>query len=537
MYHSSHSHFVSPRMRGVMLGFQKNSWRWIPLVFLVGVVIGPVTHLFMQAHASPWLELITQMLADDYLHWRLQWTLLQAFLTCFFCLIVGLPLSWLFARRKFPTQQVWQALLMLPFVVPTLVAAMALLLMWGPDSLLAHYLLMPFFSHEQQGAVLLLIGNVFFNLSIVLRATIDALSQLSSSRSLAARSLGASAWRCFWRIEWPAILPSVAHALCLVFLYSFSGFGLALILGGPQWSTLEVEIYTLVAHELALDQASILAVFSLLLLTGLLFLLLFFQRQFLQTKKADNPPALVLQNPLEKILAGLLLTLLAVTCLLPILLLLLQLINHLPQFWYLLLEPEVLQALFNTLLLSSGGLLLASLLGICHGMAAFYWAWLRPLIYLPFIASSITIGFGLLLSYPSLSGHLLLLIAAYALFAYPFISQALLLEMQQLPGHYLQAARVLGAGPWRCFIRVILPLVGPNLRRGMAFAMATCLGEFAVSLFLSRPEWTTLSTLIYQYLGRPGSGNRQAALLLATLLLLLTLVLFRLIEGRRKTKA
>jgi thiamine transport system permease protein len=79
--------------------------------------------------------------------------------------------------------------------------------------------------------------------------------------------------------------------------------------------------------------------------------------------------------------------------------------------------------------------------------------------------------------------------------------------------------------------RVMLPLVGTALRRGMAFAAATALGEFAVSLFLARPEWTTLTTLIYQHLGRPGAANLDAALVLASVLMLLALVTFIVIEG------
>ena len=87
--------------------------------------------------------------------------------------------------------------------------------------------------------------------------------------------------------------------------------------------------------------------------------------------------------------------------------------------------------------------------------------------------------------------------------------------LDSLPVHLGQAARTLGASRWRCFWRVTLPLLRPALRRGMAFAAATALGEFAVTLFLSRPEWATLTTLIYQRLGRPGAANLDAAMVLA----------------------
>ena len=93
-----------------------------------------------------------------------------------------------------------------------------------------------------------------------------------------------------------------------------------------------------------------------------------------------------------------------------------------------------------------------------------------------------------------------------------------------------RAAHTLGASPWRGFVRVTLPLVRPALRRGMAFAAATALGEFAVTLFLSRPEWTTLTTLIYQRLGRPGVANMQAAMVMSCVLMALALLVFLLIE-------
>jgi thiamine transport system permease protein len=64
----------------------------------------------------------------------------------------------------------------------------------------------------------------------------------------------------------------------------------------------------------------------------------------------------------------------------------------------------------------------------------------------------------------------------------------------------------------------------------MAFAAATAVGEFAVTLFLSRPEWATLSTLIYQHLGRPGAAHLDAAMVLACALMALTLAVFLLTE-------
>ena len=163
-------------------------------------------------------------------------------------------------------------------------------------------------------------------------------------------------------------------------------------------------------------------------------------------------------------------------------------------------------------------------------------AW-RAAAFLPFVVSPVTVAFGLLLLYPAFTASLPLLVAAYALIAYPFIARSLAAALDALPPSLMQAAATLGASPARVAWRVTLPLVAPALRRGTAFAAATMLGEFAVSLFLTRPEWLTLTTLIHQRLGRPGETNLQAALVLALLLLALALAAFVLIEGGARRQA
>jgi thiamine transport system permease protein len=129
------------------------------------------------------------------------------------------------------------------------------------------------------------------------------------------------------------------------------------------------------------------------------------------------------------------------------------------------------------------------------------------------------------------------LILAYALLAYPFVAKALAAALDALPAQYAQAAASLGASPWRVWWRVTLPLVSGALRRGVAFAAATMLGEFAVSLLLSRPEWLTLTTLIYQRLGRPGAANLDTAWVLSAGLMILALCVFVLIEGRPRRES
>ena len=234
----------------------------LPLVFLLAVLIAPAMRLLAEAAAvgssdATWLA----PLQDPYLRWRLLWSGLQACITCGLVLLLGLPMAWVLARLEFAGRSWLLRALMLPFVVPTLVAAMGVLALAGPQGLWQRW-----GGASIQGTpYLLLYGNVFFNLCVLVRAATEALEQVSASRVAAARTLGATPWRAFWRIEWPAIAPWLMSALCLVFLYCFAGFGLALVLGGPGYATVEVEIYTLVAYELQINQAGVLAVWTLCL--------------------------------------------------------------------------------------------------------------------------------------------------------------------------------------------------------------------------------------------------------------------------------
>ena len=80
-------------------------------------------------------------------------------------------------------------------------------------------------------------------------------------------------------------------------------------------------------------------------------------------------------------------------------------------------------------------------------------------------------------------------------------------------------------------------MLKPALRRGLTFAAATCAGEFAATLFLSRPEWQTLTTLIYRYLGTAGADNYARAMVLTAVLMAVALAIFLVLDAEEGRKA
>ena len=355
-----------------------------PLLFLLLMVAGPMLRLAWEGMALPvggvwpgadappesWGPEDAPLTAwgvwqDAHLRFRLLWSLAQAGISTALTLLLGLPVAWVLARFRFAGRLWVLRLLMLPFVVPTLVAALGVLALWGPGG---HWS-QPLGLALEDSPWLLIIGNLFFNLCLVVRAAADALGQVSASRLAAARTLGATPWRAFWRVEWPAIRLAVASALCLVFLYCFAGMGLALVLGGQQWATAEVEIYTLVAHELRLADASALALWTLALGAVVAGVHALLARRLAQPRRADRVPLRPLAGWHAHLAVAAALLVLGVVSVAPLLATVVWALADLPALWAVWSAPETLDALWNTTRFSAMALVAATALGLCQGLA------------------------------------------------------------------------------------------------------------------------------------------------------------------------
>lgn len=493
-----------------------------PLLFLLAVVLLPLWTMLQQTNADSF-GMVWQ---DDYMRRLLDWTTLQAAISSGLTLLLGVPVAWAVTRLQFAGRCWVLRLLMLPFVMPTLVAGVGILALFGAQGILWR---------DWEGTPwLLLYGNVFFNLPVMVRAAYQGLCQVPATRLYAAQTLGAGVWQRFICVELPQMLPWLAGGVCMVFLYCFSGFGLALLLGGQRYITLEVQIYQLIAYELDMAQADVLVLWTLAttFLAGVVYAYL--SKYTVQTAMVQMRPP---QKPTAWQKLGLLLALLLLLgcCVLPLLAVGWRAVLA-GSSWLVLLESTTWQAFWNTLRFTAMAMVLALLLGCTHAALARQLAWLRTLTFLPFMVSPVCVSFGLLLCYPDWAASLSMLVCAYALLAYPFITKDVLAAWDSLPRSYTQAARTLGASRIQVLLYVILPLLRPAIQRGLALAAATCVGEFAATLFLSRPEWQTLTTLIYHYLSTAGRDNYDRAMVLTLLLMLLAMLIFALLEwgGDRK---
>ena len=426
----------------------------LPLGFLAVMVAAPLLSLAFYDGEGAWAEVV----ADDYMRLRLGWTVAQAVLTCVLVTALGVPAAWVLARMDFAGRRTVLRLLMLPFVMPTLVAGMGVLALFGAHGILA--------AGWQDTPWLLIYGNVFFNLPVLVRSAYQGFVRVPQARLLSAQSLGADAWRRFVWVEWPVVRAWVAGGACLVFLYCFSGFGLALLLGGERFATVEVEIYRLVAYELDMARASVLVWLVLAATAAAGGLYAYWSKRVAVDKSVSPLPPRAPVRAWEKWLTATVLAMLVLCCLLPLAAVWLKAAAA-GSSWAVLLEAQTWAAAWNTIRFSAAAVAAATVLGVL----------------------------------------------------------------------YAAAARTMGANGFQTACYVTAPLLKPALRRGLTLASATCIGEFAATLFLSRPEWQTLTTLIYDYLGRAGADNYGRAMVLTAVLTALALAAFLLVDEAEGQKA
>lgn len=546
-------------------GFQTGWLLWLPpLTFLVVFFFYPLARIFSISFGrgdQGIFSLLLQALTSENTRSILGFTLGQATLSTLLTLALGLPGAYLFARYRFRGKTLLRALSGIPFVLPTVVVAAAFNALLGPNGWLNMFLMNqfnlahpPFNFMHTLGAILL--AHVFYNTTIVLRMVGDFWSHLDPHLAAAAETLGATRWQAFRRVSLPLLSPAIMAASLLVFLFDFTSFGVILLLGGPRFATLEVEIYTQTVNLFNLPTAASL---SLLQLVCTLAISVLYTRL---AKRIARPitlrPVLLTQKGLassrQKLAAGVLIAALLIVLVTPLAALgarsftrygtaprgeVVQQGWTLENYRQLSEDPQSsiffvppTQAIRNSLLYAAATVLLSLLIG-----APSAWALARrtssrlarildPLLMLPLGASAVTLGLGFIvaLSQPPLDLRTspVLLPIAHTLVAFPFVVRSLVPALQSIQPNLKQAAAALGAAPRQVMLYIDLPLVGRALLVAVVFAFTISIGEFGASALLARPEFPTVPVAIFRFLSRPGAINFGMAMALSTLLMLVT---------------
>jgi sulfate transport system permease protein len=211
------------RSRARRLPFGTTLTGGLVLVYLSVIVLIPLGAVIARSTDSGWSGFWDQVTAPT--AWAaLKLTIVASVIVALINLVMGTLIAWVLVRDKVPGRQVLDTVIDLPFALPTIVAGLTLLLLYGPGSPIGLDL-----AYARTGVVVALL---FVTLPFVVRTVQPVLLELDRDMEEAAASLGASPLTIFRRIILPTIAPAMAAGTTLAFARALSEFGSTVLISG-----------------------------------------------------------------------------------------------------------------------------------------------------------------------------------------------------------------------------------------------------------------------------------------------------------------
>ncbi len=537
----------------------------VPLIFLIVFFFYPLLSIFSfslldegQLDLSGFITLATRPLYFETLL-RTTW---QALLSTALTITLALPSAFVFTRYRFPGKSLLLSLSTLPFVLPTVVVATAFMALIGSRGVLNEWLMVLFALDEApiqlRGTLeIILIVHVFYNYAIALRMITGYWANQSLHIEEAAQVLGASGKDLWLSIRLPMLRPAIMAASVLVFIFTFTSFGVILILGDLQFMTLEVQIFYQAQNIFNLPLAAALSLVQIS--TMLLMMIIYTGLQGRIASSNLQSSKIIARSPetlRERFFLGSNLLLMIFLLFTPLLALIgrsffrdgvftleyYMALSGLDDASVLAVSP--LAATLNSLQIA----LITTLAALILGLITAYLIggrnrpkWLSqifdPVFMLPLATSAVTLGFGFTIALDEppldLRASWWIIPIAHTLVAIPFVVRSVLPAIRAIPDHLYEASGVLGASPIKTWWLIELPLISRGLIVGATFAFTISMGEFGASLFVVRGNSATMPLVIYRLLGEPGLSNYGQALAMSSLLMLVCAVSFVAIERVR----
>jgi thiamine transport system permease protein len=531
----------------------------VPLFFLAVFFFYPlaaIVSISLAPEGQPDLAGLGELTAFSNTLW---FTIGQALLSTFLTLALAVPTAYVFVRYRFPGKPLLLSLSTLAFVLPTVVVAAAFRALIGERGLVNDALMSllnldrPPIQLERTLAIILIV-HVFYNFAVALRMITGFWMNQSPRIEEAARVLGAHGWRLWWEIRLPVVRPVIMASAVLVFIFTFTSFGVVLILGGPRFATLEVEIYHQAVNLFNLPVAAGLSLAQIGLMFAMMVVYTRLQRQtpldLQSAHQVARTPRGFRQWSIVVVVVGIMVALLFA----PLLALVLRSLSG-PDGVTLRYYQELsvntrssvlfvppIQSIGNSVVFATATTALAVALGVLTayllGRETSRWTrWLDPLFMLPLATSAVTLGFGFIIALDkpplNLRTSPVLIPIAHTLVAMPFVVRSVLPALNSIAPNLPDAGRVLGAAPWQVWRWIELPLISRGLIVGATFAFTISMGEFGASLFIARPNMPTMPVIIYRLLSQPGALNVGQAMAMSVLLMAVCAASFLVIERIR----
>lgn len=539
----------------------------VPLLFMALFYFFPLFRIIQLSFSevSDWsLPGLKAVFGKPYLLKVFWFTFWQALLSTILSLVLALPGAYFYANYRFFGKRFLSIFSMLPFVLPTIVVAIAFQSFIGPDGVF-NTVLMNIFNLDaplidiSRSIWFILLAHVFYNYSVVFRIVTAFWSQIRQDVQEAASVLGADSKTVFLKITLPLLKAPIIASCLLVFTLCFCSFGVILILGGPGYTTIEVEIYHQAVNYFNLPLAAALSLIQILFTFLLMALYTGIQKR--ASFKMDQDLTGLGDRKINTVFKKIVLIVfnsvifLFISC--PILSLVFKSFldeEGISLKYYLALFENrndslfyvpPLDSIFTSVSFALATLIISLILGLLTAYGINHQNdrvqyFLDPLFMLPLSTSAVTLGFGIIISLdqPPLNLRMspLIIPITHSLIALPFVLRSLLPIIRSVPQNLKDAARTMGATPYKAWYLIELPHIAKGLIVAAIFAFTISLGEFGATIFVARPQTPTISLTIFRFLSQPGDINFGQAMAMSSILLFVTTIGFIILEFNRKKR-
>jgi sulfate transport system permease protein len=251
-----------PRLGGAALG------RGLVVTYLSIIVLLPIAALVAKSTDGGW-SAFWNAISSPEAWYSLKLTLIASLIVVVINVFAGTVIAWVLVRDRFPGKAALNGVIDLPFALPTVVAGITLLALYGPGS--------PVGIHAAFTKASVVMALAFVTLPFVVRAVQPVLMELDVEMEEAARSLGAGPFMTFRRIILPSLLPAILAGSALAFARAIGEFGSLVLLTGLIPFKTEV-MSGLIFSQIGAGNLTGAAAQSVLLLAIALVVLLIFHR-------------------------------------------------------------------------------------------------------------------------------------------------------------------------------------------------------------------------------------------------------------------
>ena len=250
---------------GLSLGFT--------LAYVSLIVLIPLSAVFIKSLGIGW-DGLWEILTSERILKSLHLIFSAALIAALVNVIFGLLLAWCLVRYNFPGKRIVDALVDLPFALPTAVAGIALTSLYAPTGWIGQYL-SPLGIEVAYTPIGITLALIFIGLPFVVRTVQPVLSDIETELEEAASALGANRWQTITKIILPILFPALLTGFALAFARGVGEYGSVIFIAGNQPYKTEIAPLMIISRLEEYDYAgaTTIAVVMLILSFGILFLI------------------------------------------------------------------------------------------------------------------------------------------------------------------------------------------------------------------------------------------------------------------------